>query len=279
MEPCRPMYRRADWAPAPVFDCERLRASLSPAACGARWERALPGSACHGCDVGRLHAGGCDAPAQEARDFCVRCGRSDLRVIVATGLCVSCHNRALEWRRGRNAKGQHPAAFTVPIDRLVATQLAGGAIAHRLVQSQHDQEALRRALADLPAGARVSAPQRQRTAWNPKTGAFEVVCSDCSEAGLALERTRGGVLEHHCWCCGGDPEGPGWRFAKPRAGLLPMRPEAAAVWLGSLDGDAVPAADWSDSGIACACCGRGQLEARFENGRWITRCPHCGSKS
>ncbi|MGE0073265.1 MAG: hypothetical protein AB7S55_09435 [Thiomonas sp.] len=279
MERSHPAYRHVDWAPAPVFDCQRLRATLSPEACGERWQRALPGSACHGCEVGKFHAGGAAAQAQAESVFCYRCGRSDLRVIVSSALCISCHNRQLEWRRGANAKGQSPALFVAPFDRLAAIQLVDGALERRPMQSQHDQEALRRALADLPAGARISAPQRQRTAWNPKIGAFEVACPVCSATGLVLERMRGGVLEHHCWSCQGDPEGPGWRFDTPRAGLLPMRPETAAAWLGALDGDAVAVTGWADSGIACACCGRGQLEARFENGRWITRCPHCGSKS
>lgn len=39
--------------------------------------------------------------------LCVRCGRTDLRLIRGL-VCVSCQNRAHEAKKGRNAKGAPP---------------------------------------------------------------------------------------------------------------------------------------------------------------------------
>ncbi len=112
---------------APVrFRCERQRATLSTTACARMWrtaqERAAPPQPweslahCYGCPIGARHAGRPDlvpfAPATALRLICPRCTRQAARLIHGR-LCISCYNRELEARKGRNAKGSRPRLCAV----------------------------------------------------------------------------------------------------------------------------------------------------------------------
>ncbi|PVX74649.1 hypothetical protein C7402_11980 [Paraburkholderia unamae] len=101
-----------------TFRCEPLRADLSPASC-ARNQQTEKFLTCRASPIGRAHSQQCGPqaaaidetgkvfrPVQPARP-CVRCGVAALRLI-RQELCVSCYNRQLELRRGRNAKGARP---------------------------------------------------------------------------------------------------------------------------------------------------------------------------
>ena len=90
-----------------AFDCNPLRATISPTSCADRWSKSECGSSCHGCSVGAQHAGRPDAPTPPTRMPCCRCGRTDQRLLAKT-LCVSCFNRQRETIKGRNSKGDFP---------------------------------------------------------------------------------------------------------------------------------------------------------------------------
>ena len=285
----RPAYRELDFARGQrYFDCKALRASLSTTACAQRWAAAAPGTACHQCPVGRMHhedhspttrAG--RRPSDRQVGACLRCGRTDLRIVKVDGICVSCANRQYEWIKGRNAKGKPPERFKPLHDVETAIQHADGRIERRIHEVRDAAEALGRTLRDLPDGARFTS-ERRPTSWNARTNEFELVCPRCHVAGLVLERTRGGVLERHHWCCAGsDPVGAGWQPAVVRVPLLAMHVEAAAAALNGdpeLEGEAPSA--WTPTPHPCAACHSGQVEAQvLASGKWQCRCKACGAES
>jgi hypothetical protein len=98
-----------------MFRCDRLSASLRVQACGEMWQQANGKSPpdrlwqCKGCPLGAQHAGAGDAAMNPLRGTttCTRCHRTDMRLIGGI-VCVSCANRAYEWRKGKNARGVFP---------------------------------------------------------------------------------------------------------------------------------------------------------------------------
>lgn len=108
------------------FRCEVYSATISTPQCARMWEGARDAAAetnyrCRGCAVGAAHAG---AAAPTASSFfgvplCPRCRRTGLRLI-SDEVCVSCYNRAREFKIGRNAKGQKPVKITALPPRSVA---------------------------------------------------------------------------------------------------------------------------------------------------------------
>lgn len=116
---------------AETFLCPRQPGALvlSPTACATLWQRGRTAQCdsaawlCRGCPLGAQHAGVAVAPTPVPTpgQWCVRCGRADLRLIAVSGLCVSCYNREREVRRGRDRRGHAPATVTrvVPITVLV----------------------------------------------------------------------------------------------------------------------------------------------------------------
>lgn len=283
----RPLYRALDFAPGRYFDCKPHHATISSEACAKRWALADPASQCSGCEVGRLHHADhrpADTIRQRRADgTCQRCGRTDLRIIKVAGLCVSCHNREIEWRKGRNAKGKAPVLFEPLRAFEVAVQLADASERRHLVDAAHGAEAIGRALRDMPPGAELQQRERRETVWNPNIGAFEHVCDRCGVAGLVLERRRGrGILEHHRWCCSGEPVGPGWRLAEVRKLQFGLHPNSVAAWLnmGGHEAAREPMVAWQPTEHPCT-CGAGQVEGLLTapGGRWRTRCITCGARS
>ncbi len=285
----RPQYRVIDAAPhLRIFDCVALKASLSAAACSDRWAAAQPGSSCHGCPLGRLHYADHHPDEHPPRrrasgsiGLCLRCGRRDLRLIRSAGICVGCYNRFLEWKKGRNSKGDPPATYRPLYLAEVAVQLQDGALERRCLEVLHQAELAGRVARDLPPGARF-VPERKLTAWNPATREFERVCTRCGTRGLILERERRGVLERHQWCCGGEPAGSGWRFAPVRQPVMALPVEVAAEWLsGDPELTQEGGETWRATPYVCSACWQGQIEARRQapGGRWRCRCAACGSES
>ena len=105
-----------------VFDCPKMNASLSAAACSKSYLHQQTFS-CMGCPIGRHHAGRLPLPVPRksygayddektplaaiiARK-CTRCGRAEHRLLAGV-LCLSCYNRQRECIRGKNSKGQFP---------------------------------------------------------------------------------------------------------------------------------------------------------------------------
>ena len=70
------------------FDCQPLRGPLSTADCAKRWAVAPKGSACADCRLGQLHHSDhlptSSTTVQQAcpNNACLRCGRTDLRIIL-----------------------------------------------------------------------------------------------------------------------------------------------------------------------------------------------------
>ena len=118
-----------------VFTCDRMRATLSPAACADGFKNARNLS-CARCPTGASHVAVASAPAARPADLqhqseagrpynhrerhgyflpfrrpggqvCIRCQAQVLRRI-GPGLCVSCLNRQAELQRGKNGKGTFP---------------------------------------------------------------------------------------------------------------------------------------------------------------------------
>ena len=99
------------------FDCARLRATLSRAACAKNF-LAQAAFACQNCTLGQQHAQALRPDVKPVQDAgrldrctaraCVRCGRPALRLVRGHTLCVSCFNREREVIHGRNAKGARP---------------------------------------------------------------------------------------------------------------------------------------------------------------------------
>jgi hypothetical protein len=126
------------------FHCDRLRATLSTDACGARWLAA--GSAisdvrwvsCKNCRIGARHAGKRDANPSllRALKVCARCHVTASRLI-GKHLCISCYNRQREQLVGKNAKGNKPVKLA-PLQRRTIRYLAGGKVKTKTVERSLD---------------------------------------------------------------------------------------------------------------------------------------------
>lgn len=109
-----------------MFVCEKRKASLQVSACIEMWSCGhVKGSperfwACRGCTLGAQHAGASEATLSPlyATSICGRCEGTGARLIHGH-ICVSCYNRELEHRKGKNAKGNrpvmHPDLFRVSL--------------------------------------------------------------------------------------------------------------------------------------------------------------------
>lgn len=290
----RPEYFQHALLPGkPMFACERLSASMTTDACATRWKMAEAGSSCASCSIGRLHATGTEqvpttAPPRRKRQSsksgaCPRCGGSGLRLLVCSGLCVSCANREYEFIKGRNAKGKVPIEYRPPHSIEVGVELADGAIEIREVDALHGAEAIARVARDLPDGARfVDAPRPGPTTWNATTKTFECQCRRCRTTGLVLERVRKGVLERRCWSCDPDMDVNGWTLSPVRQPLLGLYPDAQVeLMAGDPDLCDEMTGAWTALPAWCAGCRRGQLQGLLTapGGRWRVRCDSCGSDS
>lgn len=152
-----PSYRtvEAHGSTLEVFDCEPQEAALTRRGCASRWDRAQAArkrrgedseahdalGACRTCPIGALHAG--KDPTISSPDYgsdqCPRCGFGTTRM-VGNRICVSCYNRETEFLKGRNARGNKPAAFPGLVDMPMVLVIDGRidrtarrvAVAHRV---------------------------------------------------------------------------------------------------------------------------------------------------
>lgn len=273
-------------APAPVgappgdryFICTRLRSTLSTVSCAARWTAApaCSGSTCSGCPIGQQHAREQPSPgplrqSRERLRSCLRCGRSDLRVVQSVGICISCYNRGAEWRKGRNAKGVPPEHFEPLRVHGVAIEGRAGLV-HHAIEARHAAEAVGvAARIRLRDGEHLST---SRHAARFDGERFRLVCPSCGHVGL-LERVKGLTLVHHCQECGGAPSGSGWALAEERAPLTMVATGFAHAWFAA-GGDGPLKATWTHTGLGCAHCRRGVLQARVHRDGIAVRCERCG---
>lgn len=106
-------FERVEMPGVQHFRCDRLRATLSTAACAGMWRRANGGTedreSCLRCPMGAVHAGEPLANLSPLRlgTICARC-HNPARRLIGKMVCVSCKNREYEVLRGRNAKGTRP---------------------------------------------------------------------------------------------------------------------------------------------------------------------------
>lgn len=109
------------------FECAKLRASLSVDRCTTQFQGSQKGGgyhACAGCPIGAAHAHVEVKVTAIKRRTCARCLRGATRLI-GDRICVSCYNRTLETKRGRNAKGGRPRKLA-RIGAASLTCIAGG---------------------------------------------------------------------------------------------------------------------------------------------------------
>lgn len=275
------------------FDCEALRATLSTQACAARWQAAAPGTQCRRCSIGQAHRGQHhrqpDLPAMPRRageGACLRCGRTDLRLVSAKTLCVSCFNRAAEWRRGRNAKGTPVVRYRPPHSFPMAVRCSDGVIEHRRVEALHGVEAAclaSRSLGEgetLVADADADAEARPGTsAWNAEAQRFESACRWCGATGLLERVGSGGVVRYHCRSCQEAPQGKGWQMARVQQQAMTMAPDELVAWLQACEPTAPEGHRWEPTAFVCSGCRASPLEARRLGGAWRVRCPSCNAGS
>lgn len=267
------------------FDCTRLYATISTASCADRFTRACTirdwregrYAVCARCQVGQLHANEASLMADlnaEPRPLpdlasgcCVRCGRSDLRIVAANQLCIGCYNRAAEAKRGYNARGNPMRDYIMPRPRLVGVIEPAGRSAWRAFEGQTHTESLVRA---SRAGHKIHASRPGRTYWNAEAQRFEYV-DEHGHTMLALEVD--GVVEYigvSSLHQGEEPAPVVW------TGMGMMR-EEAKIWL-DLSGEAGEfGPEWRFSEFHCSACHHGQIQVRRRAGATETRCTRCSS--
>lgn len=252
------------------FHCTSLHALLDTRSCGDRWARAMqPDSErlilCKRCPIGRAHhaehfeASETKQPVRAS--LCVRCGRPAARMINHE-ICPSCWNRAAEWRKGRNARGNIPATYVPPVPRRVGICGEDGRPAWTSFVGQNIAESMARA---VRAGLRLNDAQPGRTVWNVERQQFEYVDQD-GHVLIALEID--GRLEYFSV----DQLHPG---EQPAAVTMPtplMMPDEAALWLEiSGEGEAL-GIDWHQTEFGCGKCGQGMVHAYRSPAGVKTRC-------
>ena len=109
-----------------MFSCEKLHATLSEQTCA---QRHLSGKflTCKDCAIGAANAG---RPIPENTRFsalCQRCRTTGNR-LVSGRLCISCYNRELEFKKGKDRRGKKPSLqlhmVTALVDGKPLTDLA-----------------------------------------------------------------------------------------------------------------------------------------------------------
>ncbi len=133
-------YRGLAGVPGSYFNCERMRAVLTPEACASNFlgSKILGDgryASCHRCPIGRGHAGEDGGPEPEAdRGWrCCRCGPSGQSRIIGRTLCVSCYNRTKEALLLRDGRGKVPVG-------IMSGLRPGWALVGEMPQPENDDE-------------------------------------------------------------------------------------------------------------------------------------------
>ncbi len=272
------------WVPGKRhFECSRIHGVLSTEDCAvrhsnatARNEASARFTACKHCPLGALHLQQTAEPEKAATTLptvlpdtgahCLRCGRSEVRMVIASGICVSCANRASEYRRGRNSKGTAPATYVPPRPRRIGV-MVDGAPAWRLFEGQNSAEPLARA---RRLGLEMHSAAPGQASWNAERGAFEYV----DELGRVLvELEVDGELHFIPVDQTRDGEVPVQVVAR----TTELSADLLAMWL-RLSGEAL-GEDWRYQDVLCSNCRHSPLHARRRAGRYECRCPACSEKA
>jgi hypothetical protein len=110
-------YHEIEGCSRHFFRCSALAATISTSACATNWRKAQelrPDDVtalhkCRSCRIGAAHCG--EAVIERSPiyglAYCPRCRRGTTRMIRGR-VCISCHNRVLEFMKGTNRKGTVP---------------------------------------------------------------------------------------------------------------------------------------------------------------------------
>ncbi|MBT9100033.1 hypothetical protein KFZ76_20230 [Methylovulum psychrotolerans] len=101
------------------FYCEKLTATLQVQTCKQRY---LSGNflVCKGCAVGAGHAG-VKAVRVDLSHTCSRC-QAQAQRLIGKKLCISCYNRQLEFKSGKNRRGNPPRIKIADVALLVVSR-------------------------------------------------------------------------------------------------------------------------------------------------------------
>ncbi len=274
------------WVPGKRhFACERIHGTLSTDDCAARHRQALARgedadffTACRHCPIGAQHLE--QTGSSDVRDaslptilpdsggHCLRCGRCEVRIVVSSGLCVSCANRAAEYRRGRNAKGSTPITYVAPRPRRIGV-VVDGMRTWRDFDGQNPAEPLARARRQ---GLVMHAEAPGKTRWNRLRHAFEYI----DDAGRVLVELE---VDGEVHFIGVDQLRAGEVSVRVMAPTLEFSGELFALWLRiSGEGEALPE-EWRHQAVLCSECRHAPLYARQRGGRYECRCPACGDRA
>lgn len=271
------------------FVCLPLHATIDTKSCAERWLGAPQGTQCRTCETGQSHAQQHRPqtllpvlPRRTVDGFCLRCGRTDLRLVSAKTLCVSCFNRALEWRKGRNSRGTPPKHYKPLSTFQLAVRLPGGRVEHRRIEAKHAAEAACLVSHALEADEKFAVGNDAipgRDSWNKTAGHFVYRCSRCKGPGLMELVLNNGVVLYRCPSCDGKPQGGDWSLAQARKSLQAMTPDDLVRWLKISEPQNPEQTRWSASEFICAACWRSPLIEHNGSAGRVCECPACGSVS
>lgn len=282
---CASIEYRFDIVPGQrYFTCQRMHATISTTSCGDRFRRAGTSddwregryACCARCHIGQYHAeemmgkasGQPPVPAplpDLGATYCVRCGRSGLRIIASTSLCISCHNREGEVKRGYNARGNVPVEYVQARPRLVGVIDKDGRPAWQTFDGRTFSESLARA---VRARHQIHDNRPGRTRWNEEARHFEYM----DEQGhLLLQLEVDGIVEFVAV----PSLHPGEQPAPVVWPGFEMSPAEVKDWLDlSCEADGLES-DWRFTEFSCGTCHHGQIQARRRGGETQVRCTRC----
>ena len=268
------------------FECARLSAYLTKDACGKNFEAAHQKATdetplrllkCRGCNMGRSLHTDSDAPQSwvDVRNpgSCVRCGRSDLRLIPSASTCVSCFNRERESRIGKNARGRMPQTMVILSPRRVGLAIDGKPVWRRFA-AWHEVESLSRAIRQID-GAKFHPEQPGKSVWNARVGRFQYRCSlHGGELSTLVERRNDdGTTEYICPVCR-PAAAKSLPEAMVTASVSFSSPGFVKELLAKL-GDVELAEYFTPVSFICDRCSHYQIEVRKRGSRVECRCPAC----
>ena len=260
------------------FACARLHATLSSVDCAARYEKSLNPNmrddyvTCRGCPIGDMHAAPTNAAAPkwtpDTGQTCTRCGAGAQRMLPSSGLCVSCHNRWLEFRKGRNARGTACLNYIPPTERRVGI-VKDGQPAWCVLPGQNATEPLARA---RRLGLEMHSERPGTTHWSPERQTFEY---HDAHGRVLVELEVDGVLHF----IGVDQLRADEVPAPVFGAAYEMQATELAVWL-TLTGESNPLLnEWRSQPVLCTECRHAPLQARRRSGRVECRCGACGTNA
>lgn len=268
------------------FDCQALRATLDTRTCASRWQSAAPGTQCHGCEIGRVHAAlhhpQPDLPATPRRageGACLRCGRTDLRLVRRKAVCVSCFNREGEWRKGRNSRGTPPRDYQPLHPIQMAVHRGDGSIEHRRINALHAAEAACLASRGLAPGESLADGDKAQpgsATWSATAQRFVYACRSCRTPGLLEHVNAAGRVRYRCpTCSANSAENAAWQLAQVRSLPMALSPAELVAWLEASEPGAPASQRWAATEFVCAGCRASPLTLRRASDQWQVRCPAC----